>query len=1255
MRLFLTLSFSLTYLVLISQQSGFIFIENKGQWNNEVKFKTDLKNGHLYTCADGLVFDFFDEGKLEELYEKHYIKPTNSRNNKLKKHAYKVSFNGANFNSTIKGDQPTINHFNFFKGDKTKWKSNVKGFHELTFQEIYSNIDLKIYTKYFNLKYDIIVNPGGNTNEIEFTYEGVKDISIKKERLHLYTSVNHVIEDKPYAYQIINGNKTEVVCLYTLNEKTLKFSLPNGYNKEYPLIIDPTLIFSTFSGSYSNNFGYTATFDSKGFLYSGSSVFGSQYPTTLGAYNVNFMGGDVDIGLSKFDTTGSFLVYSTYLGGSSEELPHSIIVNNMDELFILGTTSSQDYPTTTNCFDSTFNGGTALDMSNGLGINYINGSDIFVSKLSADGSNLIGSTYIGGSGNDGLNRTSSNAVEDTLRYNYADEIRGEIEIDQNNNIYVGTCTQSVDFPVSTNAYQTTYGGGNIDGCVFKLDNKLQNLVWSSYLGGEGFDAIYSIAIDDSLNITLAGGTNSKQFPTTSNAYQDTLQGGRCDGFVSKIKHNGSQLLSSTYYGSNEYDQVYFVDLDRYQNTYVFGQTEKQDSTFIDNAQWSIPGSGQFVSKITPDLSQRIYSTVFGSGTGINISPTAFLVDLCNKMYLAGWGGTVNQYPTYFSNAGYTHNMPISSDAYQSTTDGSDFYIMVIEDDASGFVYGSYFGGPTSTEHVDGGTSRFDRKGKIYQAICAGCGNNSDLPTYPSNVVSATNNSSCNLGVFKMEFDLPYVLADFDQPPIGCEPLSHQFNNTSVYNNTSTYSWNFGDGSTSNLKNPSHTFQNAGTYSVELIVSDTAACNFSDTVIKDVIVVGDSSFHIGNSDLCLGETIQIGILPNPDTSFSYQWVPNTNLSDSSISNPFASPSQSTTYALLISNGICTDTATQTINIVDPSISLPSVHTLCNYDDIITLTPSNGNNSNLYIWSTTSQFNDTLNVLTDSTIAVSPNNDTWYFVKSINGSCEFIDSTLVQVSIGNLSLIGDSILCFGDSILIVAETFQNPDSIDFIFSPDSVALSSVQNDSVWFSFNEDHMIYVNISDPQTNCNLTDSILVIIDSLPNLNITTATDFSVIAAGNSTQLYVLPNGYQYQWEPSNSLDNPTNQNPIASPVITTLYHVDVMSQNCTKSDSILIVVSELNCGEPEVFIPNSFTPNSDQTNDVFKVRGNYIAESNFLLRVFDRFGNMVYETQDQQDGWDGKYKDKECDPGVFVYYLELDCLDGQHYFKKGNVTLIK
>lgn len=430
-----------------------------------------------------------------------------------------------------------------------------------------------------------------------------------------------------------------------------------------------------------------------------------------------------------------------------------------------------------------------------------------------------------------------------MRYNYADEIRGEIEIDENNNIYIGSCSKSFDFPTTSTAFQPYYGGGDLDGCLFKFDNSLQNLIWSSYLGGEEHDAIYSIALDDSLNIFCSGGTNSTLFPVSNSAFHNTFQGGRADGFVTNINYNGEQINSSTYYGSNEYDQIFFVDLDRDNNPYLFGQTEKQDSSFIENALWSIPGSGQFVSKLHRNLNNRYYSTVFGSGNGINISPTAFLVDLCNKMYLAGWGGSVNSLAMLDNNAGYTKNMPISSDAFQSTsTDSSDFYIMVIEDDASGFVYGSYFGGDQSSEHVDGGTSRFDRKGKIYQAICAGCGGNSDLPIQPSSVVSPTNNSNCNLGVFKMEFELPYVLADFEPPNLGCEPMTHTFSNTSVFQNTSSFSWDFGDGNTSNQNSPTHTFLQSGSYQVKLIISDTATCNFSDTIIRTVIVLGDTSMH-----------------------------------------------------------------------------------------------------------------------------------------------------------------------------------------------------------------------------------------------------------------------------------------------------------------------------------------------------------------------------------------------------------------------------
>ena len=193
-------------------------------------------------------------------------------------------------------------------------------------------------------------------------------------------------------------------------------------------------------------------------------------------------------------------------------MPHSLIVNSFDELFILGTTSSFNFPYSVDCYDSTFNGGTPNNLTNGLGVNYTNGSDIIVSHLSTDGSTLMGSTYIGGSLNDGLNSTSAISSQNLLRYNYADEIRGEIDIDENNNIYVVSCTQSADFPITGNVFQPIYGGGSLDACVFKLDNNLENLIWSSYLGGENHDAGYSLAIDSNQDLYLTGGTSSTLFP-----------------------------------------------------------------------------------------------------------------------------------------------------------------------------------------------------------------------------------------------------------------------------------------------------------------------------------------------------------------------------------------------------------------------------------------------------------------------------------------------------------------------------------------------------------------------------------------------------------------------------------------------------------------------------------------------------------------------------------------------------------------------
>jgi len=1404
--------FILIFLVVLFVKSAksnneITFIQNKGQWHQNALYKAELKGGFLYLEQNRFTFDLYDTKKLEQLSHNHNADSRSLLSNTLNWHSYYVDFVGSNKNSKLIKKDSTFAYFNYFLGnDKSKWASDVRGFKQITYENIYNGIDLKIYSN-DDLKYDFIVSPNANPASIRLKYSGADKIIVKNGRLIITTSVNTIIEEKPYTYQIINGKQVEVACNYVLKNNELSFGFPNGYDKSYALIIDPTLMFSALSGSFSNNFGYTATFDSKGFLYSGSSAFGNAYPTTVGAYNTTFNGGGVDIAISKFDTSGTFLIYSTYIGGNNVELPHSLIVNSFDELFILGTTSSTNYPTTANAYDSTFNGGTGLNLSNGLGVNYTNGSDIVVSRLNTTGNVLLASTYLGGSQNDGLNSTSTN----TLKYNYADEVRGEIDIDKNNNVYIVSCTRSSDFPIVGTVFQPTYGGGDIDACVIKMDNNLQNIIWSSFLGGNNHDAAYSLAIDNNEDLYVTGGTNSPNFPITSNGLQTSFNGGRSDGFITQIAKNGLQILNSSYYGSIAYDQMYFVELDKQNNVYLLGQTEVQNNTFINNSLWNIPGSGQLISKLTPAIDSVIYSTVFGSGNGINISPTAFLVDLCNKIYLAGWGGAVNQATT--NNAGYTTGLPITPNAFQSTTDGSDFYIMVMEDDASNINYGSYFGGAISAEHVDGGTSRFDRKGKVYQAICAGCGGNSDLPISPPTNPLNSNNNSCNLGVFKMDFDLPVVVADFDIPPIGCAPFTYTFNNTSLTQSSTNFIWIFGDGTPNSMQfSPTHTYTNPGTYIITLIVSDTLTCNLGDTIQQSIIILGNNNSVIGSLNICPGQTEQIGILPNPDPSITYSWSPTIGLSDSTVSNPFATPTTTTTYQLYISNGICIDTITQTINVNAPLLQVSNDTTLC-YNETTQLIANSFGTSSNYIWSSNSSFSDTLNnPLTTNFIITTPNLSTTYYVLISNNGCLLTDSVVVKaIGQGGISLPAS--ICVGDTVTISYSNSNPGDSTNYAWSPITQILSgngttsitvspsntttytiiatndicidtltqtvtvtspqlTVSNDTILCSVGDSAFLYASTTtsgstiiwsssvtfNDTLNVSLEDSIIVnpivpttyyvllnsngcmVIDSVfvgiasfqtsvqnvgicvgdtialtiinlnpndslfhdwqPNSEIisgdstntilvspASTTTFYVVSEssagcliwdsivvfveqlgagfvgatadnpnlyqGESTGIHATPNGYTYSWSPSTGLNNSTSQHPVASPSQTTTYTVTVSGIICSRTASVTVFVNEVICGEPDVFLPNAFTPNGDNENDVLFLRGRIVEKME--LKIYNRWGELVFESNNQLTGWDGTYKGELVQPAVFVYHLKVYCIDGQEYFKKGNVTVIR
>ena len=313
-----------------------------------------------------------------------------------------------------------------------------------------------------------------------------------------------------------------------------------------------------------------------------------------------------------------------------------------------------------------------------------------------------------------------------------------------------------------------------------------------------------------------------------------------------------------------------------------------------------PGSSQFIWKLNPTLTGTEFTTVFGNErAGINISPSAFLVDVCGNIYVSGWGGSV---------LGGTRldDMPTTDDAFQETPpNGFDFYLMVLEREATSLLYGTYMGGNLAQEHVDGGTSRFDKYGVVYQSVCGGCGGRSDFPTTPG-AHSATNESSnCNNLVFKFDFEIIPV-ANFEVDLLeGCAPLTLNFENES--NDTVNFVWDFGPGTeiVSGGASPSVLFTEPGTYEVVLMITDTI-CDLTDTAVKIITVYDELVLEVPN-DTIVCTAVDYELFANSfGSAISFTWSDNidfgTVLNDGVMDSTIRiSPTTTTTFYVKASNG------------------------------------------------------------------------------------------------------------------------------------------------------------------------------------------------------------------------------------------------------------------------------------------------------------------------------------------------------------------
>jgi len=620
------------------QNAQLYFVENQGQLNNgkDVEFYVQSNGFRAYFERDTITYQFiYSEGNETKSYS-------------LKQHFIDSSV------EEISGLGKREAFFNYFSGnDPEKWHSNVPTYSRILYEDIYPNIDLEFIGSGNSIKYNFLVED--DPKIISFRYEGQNGLEIDKNGdLMIKTPIGILREKSPYVYQIINGEKAEVGCRYNIENGIVSFSV-EGYNQNYPLVIDPLIEWSTYLGGSNWDVGYGIAVEN-GFVYVTGDTRSSDFPTTAGAFDRNYDDA-LDIFVTKLNSDGSNIVYSTYINSTLSRNDHSESIDVENGCaYITGWTYSDyglnnGFPTTSGAFCTSHKG---------------RGADAYVTKLSQDGTSILYSTFIGGLDGD----------DNGDDYSYDIKVRNGIA-------YITGWTWARDFPVTRFSYDESFTGYT-DSFISVINPQgagSSDLLYSTYLGDTGQDSAWTIDVENGI-IYVGGYTDSTNFPTTVGSYDRTHNSGRYDSFLIKLNPAGGQqndLLYSTFIGGDGSDPLYDLSVDN-GIIYVTGGTYSTNfPTTPDSYDNSVNGGWDlFVTKLNPQ----------GNGN----------LDLLYSTYIGGSNNEIGNGIRYVDDSiivsGYTmsSNFPTTPDAFDRTLDGTDDVFLVRLSSSGTVSYSSILGG-----------------------------------------------------------------------------------------------------------------------------------------------------------------------------------------------------------------------------------------------------------------------------------------------------------------------------------------------------------------------------------------------------------------------------------------------------------------------------------------------------------------------------------------------------------------------------------